>query len=186
MKKVILLGDSIRLIGYGEPVAEMLTKDGYEVWQPDENSRFCQFVLRQIFDKAAIIRDADVVHFNSGEWDICDLFGDGVFTDEQTYIRTMLRIVKVLKNLGVKHLIFATTTPVRPKSTHNNNDVIRHYNDVIVPLLAAEGCIINDLWSIVNADIDRFVRDDTIHLSDEAIPLCARQTVELIKKAAEE
>lgn len=39
MKKVVLLGDSIRLVGYGPRVPELLGSD-YEVYQPDENCRF--------------------------------------------------------------------------------------------------------------------------------------------------
>ncbi len=186
MKKVILLGDSIRLVGYGEVVAEMLAKNGCDVWQPDDNSRFCQFTLRQIFDHAAKIQDSDVVHFNCGAWDICELFGDGPFTDMETYVRTMRRIVKVLKKLGVKQIIFATTTPVRPESTHNRNEVVRNYNEVIVPILQAEGCRINDLYALVAPDIERFIRDDTIHLSDEGTALCAKATVDAICDAMAE
>ena len=39
MKKAVLIGDSIRMIGYGAPVAERLG-DEFEVWQPDDNCRF--------------------------------------------------------------------------------------------------------------------------------------------------
>ena len=41
MKKVVLLGDSIRLIGYGKKVPEMLG-DNYTVFQSEDN---CRFVL---------------------------------------------------------------------------------------------------------------------------------------------
>ena len=49
MKKVVLLGDSIRLIGYGTKLPE-ITQGEFEIWQPDDNSRFVQYILRQIFD----------------------------------------------------------------------------------------------------------------------------------------
>lgn len=187
MKKVVLLGDSIRLVGYGETVAKMLENDGYTVWQPDENSRFAAFTLRQIFNNANEIRGCDVVHFNAGAWDICELFNDGPFTDINSYVETMLRIVKVLKNYyGVKKLIFATTTPVRLESSHNNNEVVKKYNDVIVPILRNEGCEINDLYSIVNPDIYRYVSEDTIHLSIEGIELCSKATYQSIIKALDE
>ena len=42
MKKVTLLGDSIRYIGYGLKVPELL-KDEFEVYQPNENCRFALF-----------------------------------------------------------------------------------------------------------------------------------------------
>ena len=49
MKKVALLGDSIRLIGYGTKVPELLGKE-YEVFQPAENCRFVKYTLRGVFD----------------------------------------------------------------------------------------------------------------------------------------
>ena len=48
MKKVVLLGDSIRLWGYGTKVPEMLGED-YEVWQPEDNCRFVKYTLRGLF-----------------------------------------------------------------------------------------------------------------------------------------
>lgn len=49
MKKVILLGDSIRLIGYGTKLPEILGAD-YDVWQPEENCRFSNYTLRMVFE----------------------------------------------------------------------------------------------------------------------------------------
>ena len=76
MKKVVLLGDSIRLIGYGQKVAETL-KEECEVWQPDDNCRFAKYTLRMLFDFQNEIKGADVIHWNNGRWDVCDIFGDG-------------------------------------------------------------------------------------------------------------
>ena len=75
MIKVALLGDSIRLWGYGTKVPEMLGEE-YEVFQPEDNCRFVKYTLRMIFDLHEQIKDADVIHFNCGHWDVTDLFGD--------------------------------------------------------------------------------------------------------------
>ena len=40
MKKVTLLGDSIRMIGYGKTVAEALNKEGIEVFSPKKTADF--------------------------------------------------------------------------------------------------------------------------------------------------
>lgn len=40
MKKVTLLGDSIRMIGYGKTVAEALNKDGIEVFSRKKTAGF--------------------------------------------------------------------------------------------------------------------------------------------------
>ena len=39
---------------------------------------------------------ADIIHWNSGEWDICNLFGDGPFTDENEYVSQCLRVADLL------------------------------------------------------------------------------------------
>ena len=180
-KKVVLLGDSIRLIGYGKAVPELLG-DGYEVWQPEDNGRFVSYVLRQIFDHADKINEADAVHFNSGEWDICELFGDGPFTPEEFYVSQVLRIARILLERG-KKVIFATTTPVREDNVYNHTSVIERFNSLIVPPLKEMGVQINDLYAVVAADVNANVSDDTIHLSEQGIRLCAESTANAIRAA---
>ena len=46
MIKVTLLGDSIRMIGYGLEVPALLGED-FEVFQPDDNCRFAKYTLEQ-------------------------------------------------------------------------------------------------------------------------------------------
>ncbi|MBQ6163788.1 MAG: SGNH/GDSL hydrolase family protein [Clostridia bacterium] len=179
-KKIVLLGDSIRLIGYGASVPELLGED-YEVWQPEDNGRFVSYVLRQIFDSAVKIDAADVVHFNAGEWDVCELFGDGPFTPEEMYVSQILRIARILQDRG-KKVIFATTTPVRPENTYNRTCVIERFNSLVVPPLREMGVAINDLYSVVAADIYANVCDDTIHLSEQGIRLCAESTANAIRE----
>ena len=58
MKKLVLLGDSIRE-NYGMRVKELMEGE-YEVWQPDENCRFAAYTLRLIFDYQEQIKGADV------------------------------------------------------------------------------------------------------------------------------
>ena len=179
--KVVLLGDSIRLMGYGGKVPALLG-ECFSVWQPESNGRFISSTLRDLFDFREQIQAADIVHFNSGEWDICDLFGDGPFTPEEFYVSQVLRVVKILQDWG-KTVIFATTTPVRPENVYNSTAVIERYNSLIVPLLREKGVRINDLFSAVAADLYGNVCDDTIHLSDRGIALCAESTAAAIRSA---
>ena len=79
MKKAVLLGDSIRLLGYGTRVPALLAPD-IAVWQSEDNGRFTSYTLRTCFDYKAELETADVIHWNNGLWDMCDLFGDGPFT----------------------------------------------------------------------------------------------------------
>ena len=180
MKKIILLGDSIRLIGYGETVANRLTGE-YEVWQPADNCRYAKYTLRQLFDWKDKIEGADVIHWNNGLWDTCPLFGDGKpFTNEAEYVENMITVAKLLKQMG-KRVIFATTTPVHEEFPTNDNGLICRYNQAVVPKLQELGIEINDLHSAVSQDIYRYVGEDQIHLSAEGVDLCAKMVVNAIK-----
>ena len=181
MKKVTLLGDSIRLIGYGTKVPELLGEE-YEVFQPEDNCRFVKYTLRMLFDLKSEIEGSDVIHWNNGLWDIpTGLFDDGEpFTNVEEYVQNMLRVAKELKKLG-KRVIFATTTPVHPEYPYNKNEVIEQYNAAIVPKLQEIGIEINDLYSLVSKGIDTYICEDQIHLSEAGIELCSKQVADLIK-----
>ena len=181
MKKVTLLGDSIRMIGYGTKVPELFG-DEYEVFQPEDNCRFVKYTLRMLFDFREQIKDSDVIHWNNGLWDISTgLFDDGLpFTSEEEFVENMLRVARELKKLG-KRVIFATITPVHEEYVYNSNAVIRRYNEIIVPKLQEMGIEINDLYSLVSQDLYRYICEDQIHLSKEGIDLCAKQVADMIK-----
>ncbi|MBR5278241.1 MAG: hypothetical protein IKU23_03135, partial [Clostridia bacterium] len=66
----------------------------------------------------------------------------------------------------------------------NKNEDADRINKKIVPLLQERGIIINDLNALLRSDPDRYICDDTIHLSEEAIDICAAQVADYIKAAA--
>ena len=184
MIKITLLGDSIRALGYGTLVPELLG-DEFEVYQPDDNCRFAKYTLRGLFDWKPAMEGTRIVHWNNGLWDICDLFGDGAFTSEEEYVENMLRIADILTSRYEK-VIFATITPVTERNEYNKNSVIERYNNLIVPLLEKKGVIINDLYGLLSKDIDKYIRqDDNIHLSEAGIEVCSRQIAEIIRKVSE-
>ena len=183
MIKVTLLGDSIRQIGYGTMVPALLGED-FEVFQPSINCKFAKFTLRGLFDWDKEMEGSRIVHWNNGLWDVCNLFGDGAFSSETEYVENMLRIANILLAKYDK-VIFATTTPVALENEFNNNSDIAKYNELIVPLLKEKGVIINDLYQLVSADIDAYIRkDDNIHLSEEGIKVCSKQVADVIKEVA--
>ena len=183
MIKVTLLGDSIRQIGYGLKVPELLGEE-FDVFQPDVNCKFAKFTLRGLFDWDAQMAGSRIVHWNNGLWDLCNLFGDGPFSTEEEYVQNILRVADLLLKKYDK-VIFATTTPVASQNSYNNNQDIERYNALVVPRLKEKGVIINDLYSLVAADIDRYICDDHIHLSEEGIKVCSEQVAAFIRSAAE-
>ena len=182
MKKVVLLGDSIRLMGYGSYVPGFLG-DGYEVWQPEDNCRFTSYTLRMLFEYHDFIKDADVIHFNAGHWDLCRIHSDGgTFTPIDVYTREIERLGKLLLEI-CPNVIFSNTTPVRPENVYNSNEDIHAFNDAAASVLAPLGIKINDLNTPVSADIYRYITDDNIHLTEEASKLCASLVADAIKKS---
>lgn len=182
MIKIALLGDSIRQIGYGTVVPQMLGDD-YEVFQPAENCRFSKYTLRGLFDWKDGLEGCDIVHWNNGLWDtVTNRPDDEPFSTPEEYVTNMLRIAKYLK-AHHRVVIFATTTPVRKEFKDNDNRRIAKYNALVVPELEKLGVIINDLNGLVSADIDGLIRDDdNVHLNEKGIKLCGEQVAEYIRK----
>ena len=185
MKKVVLLGDSIRLIGYGSRVPALLG-DGYSVWQPEDNCRFAQYLLRMLFDYREDIEGADIIHFNVGHWDLCHLFGDGKpFTSQEMYREQLSRLGSLLLSLG-KKVIFSTTTPVRPENPYNDNPTVEEFNRIAAETLAPLGIRINDLYTPLSQDIYSYICEDNIHLSPAGIEFCAASVAAAVKTASSE
>ncbi|MBQ7821570.1 MAG: hypothetical protein IJ391_04740, partial [Clostridia bacterium] len=173
MVKVTLLGDSIRQIGYGKVVPEMLG-DGYEVFQPGDNCRFAKYTLRLLYDLRNDMAGSDIVHWNNGLWDTCDIVDGEAFTSIDEYVENMVRIARILKSRH-KTVIFATITAVDERIGDQKNERIKAYNDALVPRLEEMGVIINDLYSLVYPNIDKYICDDRVHLSQDGIEACGRQ-----------
>ena len=203
MKKVVLLGDSIRLLGYGNTVAQALS-DEFEVWQPKENCKYAKYTLRAIYDWRENIEGADIIHWNNGIWDLCRPFDGEPFTPVDQYVEEMVRVAKQLKKYA-KVVIFATTTPTRPANTNfirpgdaefynaalpENANFIRPgdaelYNAALLPRLQEMGIVINDLYSVVAQDPHRYICEDLTHLSEDGITACAAQVEKHIRTQAE-
>ena len=181
MKKIILLGDSIRL-SYQNRVRELLGDD-YTVWGPDDNGRFASYTLRMLYDYREQLKGADLIHFNCGLWDMCDLFGDGPFTPMEVYVEQMVRIAKVLKTYAPV-VIFAATTPPSPKMWGHDMDRVRAYNAAAMAALEPLGVLFDDLFTPVAEDMDRMISEDLLHASPYGVELLASRVADCIKKNA--
>ena len=168
MKKVVLIGDSIRM-GYDKYVKEAL--DGVaEVFYPPENCRFAEYVLRYAHEwktNGEWGDDVDLVHWNAGLWDALELFGDEPLTSLDYYGQAIKRIDKRLRMLFPKaKFVFATSTNVsekmsRPEFTRHNS-TIQKYNDEALRALSDTDTVINDLHPITASVPDSY-RSDWVH-----------------------
>ncbi len=192
MKKVLLLGDSIRM-GYDEYVKELL-KDTCEVCYDDEdNGRFTSYTLwqaNQFFKEYGIF---DVVHWNNGYW---DMNVEAPMTDAMhpvdEYVHFLKRIIGEIRRNGAQ-IIFATTTPVLEKGSamdntgtgmeiSYDNNWVTQYNDAAKKLMAQENITVNDLYALTLKGENYYKCEDKLHLTEEGYRLCAEQAAQLIKQ----
>ena len=170
MKKIILIGDSIRL-GYCKYVREALSGEA-EVLFPEENCRFTQHVFRFLGDwkrNGNWGDDADIVHWNVGLWDVLHLYGDGPFTPIDVYADYIKRIDRQMRiHFPRAKFIFATSTNVQQEKYGKdfkrfNSDIIA-FNRAAIKALADTDTEINDLYAVTE-NIPDSCRSDLTHFN---------------------
>lgn len=179
--KIILLGDSIRM-GYGPDVEKYFKAKGFDFYQPQDNCRYSKYLLRMLYDYKDIFKDADVIHFNAGHWDVCQLFDDKkTFSSIEEYRENLRRITKLLLEITPK-VIFATTTPVRLEHPRNDNKTIDEFNRVAIEVMNEFGVRVNDLNALLREDIYSNICEDLTHLSEQGKDKCAKQVISFIEE----
>lgn len=192
MKKVLLLGDSIRL-GYQEDVKELL-KDEYEVVFPEDNGRFAAYTLWQVNQMFREHRDIALVHWNNGYWDLNPEAPMNVpmhpIGEYQHFLR---RIALFIQSQGAK-VIFATTTPILEKEKIDrltgyeaeityDNAYVDSYNDAAKAVMAELGIEVNDLHELCMVDERYYKCDDLLHLTAEGSRKCAEAIAQKVRAA---
>lgn len=168
MKKIVLIGDSIRM-GYDKYVMEALHGVA-EVLYPSENCRFAEYVLRYAHEwknNGNWGDDVDLVHWNAGLWDALELFGDAPLTSLSYYGEAIARIDKRLRMLFPKaKFVFATSTNVSEEMSDpdftRHNATIEKYNAEALRALSGTDTVINDLYSLTASFPDSY-RSDWVH-----------------------
>lgn len=186
MKKVILIGDSIRM-GYDKYVKQAL-EGAAEVYYPNENCRFATYVLRFVHEwkkKCDWPEDADLVHWNAGLWDVCEIMGDDPVTPVAFYRDTIARIDRRLRVLFPQaKLVFATSTAVQEEKYgavfKRHNEVIRAYNAAAIEALAGTDTVINDLYPLSASCPDAYHSDMTHYSTPAGIELLGGKVVSVI------
>ena len=103
-------------MGYDKYVKESLESSA-EVFYPEENCRFAEYILRYAHEWKKNGKwgdDVDLVHWNAGLWDALELFGDEPLTSLSYYGEAIARIDRRLRMLFPNaKLVFATSTCVK-------------------------------------------------------------------------
>ena len=187
MKKVILIGDSIR-IGYDKYVKAALAGKAEVFYPLKDNCRFAQYVLRSVSDwqkDEGWGNDADLVHWNAGLWDTLRLYGDEPLTPPEMYGLMIKRIDKRLRYLFPNaKLVFATSTRVLEEKYGPNfkryNKDIDEYNKIAIEALADTDEVINDLGAFTKSLPDSFYSDMTHLYTPEGTKAMTNKVLEVI------
>jgi len=173
MKKIVLLGDSIRL-GYEKYIKDSL-EGVAEVYSPKDNCKFTLNLLRYLHSYVGpdgLPSDADLVHWNAGLWDVINMVGDDLpLTPPDAYAELIKRINKRIRWCFPKaKIVFATTTTVVEEkytgTVRRFNKDIENYNKIALDALNGTDTVINDLYSITKS-IPSECRSDMTHFNTE-------------------
>ncbi len=181
MKKVLLIGDSIRM-SYNARVAELLSGKAV-LWGPDDNCRFAkytQWCIGEWMNNPAI-KSPDIIHWNNGIWDTFKAGGVEPFVELDEYLRTMECIYNEMRKSGAL-IIFATTTPVGIGFASDNNDRIDRYNAAIRTLFESKNVPVNDLNAVIKPHLNEYLSDDLLHLNADGVEAASQAVAAFIGK----
>ncbi len=188
MKKVLLLGDSIRM-GYDDYVKEELKE--FEVfYDPEDNGRFSDYTIWMFNFYNNTYGPFDVVHFNCGYWDMhieCPNNEREVPIEDYTY--NLKRLIRYIKSTGAIP-IFATTTPIYDTPEKDGEFVkidyknawVNEYNDAALKIMKEENVLVDNLYSLLLDESKRYYKcPDSLHLTDEGYRKCAKEVARVIR-----
>ena len=188
MKKILLLGDSIRQ-GYDSYV-KIAFEDSAKVYYPAENCMFSSYILRMLNDWKNFLDtgdDVDVIHWNAGLWDDLVLADGKNHTSIEYYKDNIERICVMIGELfpNAKN-IFATSTPVIEDGfggfhfRRYNSDTER-YNEAAVKIVTDHGGYINDLYTLLKNSPTEYHSDQTHYYSREGTEIICNKVISAIE-----
>lgn len=104
-----------------------------------------------------------------------------IFTPLGEYITGLKRILQEIRKTNAK-IIWATMTPVDRRFVYCRNDEIDRYNQVALEFMQSENIAIDDLNAIIREDVDAYIGEGLLHLSEKGQRTCAEAVVNAVMK----
>ena len=188
MKKILILGDSIRM-GYDKYV-KIAFEDVAQVHYPVNNCRFSSHLLRHLQEwvEEGFGDETDLVYWNAGLWDTL-LLADGLpHIPLDVYEANVNRICRQLQMFAPKaKIIFATSTPVQEelftgKFKRLNKDV-EQYNLAAARIVENYGGQVDDLYTLAKNAPQSYHSDQTHYYTKEGKKLFTEHVVATMENA---
>ena len=186
MKKILLLGDSIRE-GYDVYVKKAFMGQ-YDVVYPTENCRFTSYIIRNLYDWADGLgcdKDTALVHWNAGLWDDLTMPDGKTLIRPDVYEENIARIDRMLHTLFPNAFFwFATSTPVQEhmfvgRFNKRYNRDTEQYNQLALGALGKD-VKINDLYTLLKDVPAEYHSDLTHYYTKEGTRLIAGAVIDKI------
>lgn len=192
MKKVVLIGDSIRM-GYEPTVREQLAGMA-DVWAPEPNCQHTVNVLLN-FNEWVALKKPDILHLAAGGWDVRNVLRGvpGNVVPLEAYRENIARLLALAKQFVKEKIIFATITPMDIAQNFAHHAATGHpgrtegdielYNAAATAECHKAGIEINDLYQFVEANNPAAIRlTDGVHYTPEGYALMGKHVAGLIRK----
>lgn len=191
MKKILLIGDSIRA-GYDKYV-KMAFKEVAEVYYPMDNCRFASYIVRGIGEWKERLDcgdDVDLVYWNAGLWDNLIMVDGEHHTPLNIYKMYIGRICNMIKILFPDaKIIFATSTPVQEESSvvwaKRYNSDTELYNAAATEVVKEHGGDVDDLYELTKNAPSSNYSDGTHFYTKEGTRLLANHVIHTIEMCLE-
>lgn len=187
MKKLLLIGDSIRM-NYDKYVRQAL-EGRVNVLSPNENACFAAYTYYAIGDWEHNYRfgeDVDVIHWNVGLHDVIRFHYDEPMTPPEIYGYYLGRVIHRLRDVYPHaQQIFALSTPGRdekyvlPWIVRKNKDIDR-INEVALQVMRENGVPVNDLASVVRQHDPDAIYADATHYNYTGAVILAKAVLDKV------
>ena len=184
MPTVLLLGDSIRM-SYQPLVADLLEGKAAVVG-PSDNCQFTEYTLSSLGRWLDELGQPDIVHWNNGIHDSGHNPARDPMQVPLDVFRANLECILERLTAAASQVIWATITPVHPdrpftsESWSWRNEEIDQYNAAATELMSASNIPINDLHQLVSTDLDGYLAEDHLHLSQPGQQACAQAVAQAV------
>jgi len=193
MRRVVLIGDSIRL-GYEGTVKRELAGVA-EVWSPSDNGQHTVNVLLNFYSWVLQQRP-DAVHINAGGWDVRNVVRGvtGNVVPLEAYRENVGRLIGLIREHTGAKVIWATITAMDIAANMKFHEATGHpgrtegdierYNAAAVEVARGMGVEVNDLYGVMMKEgKENLLCGDGVHLTEQGYEKLGMVVAGVVRRA---